>query len=213
VPLNNVVVRDQLPPALSFQSATQLGQILNGQVVWNVGVLAPRDQKVLQVTARCAVLSPRIVNVAVATADPGLQEQSEPTTLEVRGVPAYALEIGKVGDPVPVGGKVTYRITVTNTGSLPGNQIEVIANVPKELQVINAGGPTQARQEPGRVVFPPVDALAPRQTLNYTVETQALQAGDVRFRVELRSSAFRDPVIKEESTNIFVPPNGAAAPP
>jgi hypothetical protein len=61
-----------------------------------------------------------------------------------------------------------------------------------------------------------VDALQPKQTLNYTIETLALQAGDVRMRVELGSSALTTPVVKEESTSIYPPTNGtlpAPAPP
>jgi uncharacterized repeat protein (TIGR01451 family) len=209
VPLNNVVVRDQLPPEVSFMNATELGQIINGQVVWNLGNLAGRQQKMVQVTARCLKTAARVVNVAVATADPGLQEQSE-AVLEIRGIPAYSLDITKVGDPVQVGGKITYRISVTNTGSLPGNQVEISAGLPKEMQVASTDGPTKARIEGNRVIFPALDALQPKQTVTYTIEAQALQPGDVRFRAELRSASLREPVIKEESTNIYAPPNGAA---
>ena len=48
VPVNNVVVRDQLPAEVAFTSATELGQFINGQVVWNVGTLPARGQKVVQ---------------------------------------------------------------------------------------------------------------------------------------------------------------------
>src|SRR5207237_8361348 len=139
--LNTVVVRDQLPPELEFMSATELGQFINGQVVWNVGALSPRGQKVVQVTARCKQLAPRAVNTAVVTAEPNLQEQAE-AALEIRGLPAFTLEVTKLGDPVLVGGKVIYKIVVTNTGSLPGNQIQIMANLPKEMTVGTTHGPS-----------------------------------------------------------------------
>src|SRR5205823_9765563 len=37
VPVNHVMIRDQLPPEATFTSATELRQFVNGQVVWNVG--------------------------------------------------------------------------------------------------------------------------------------------------------------------------------
>jgi uncharacterized repeat protein (TIGR01451 family) len=214
--LNNVVVRDTLPPEVSFQNATELGQFINGQVVWNIGALPARTQKVVQVAARCMRIAPHAVNTAEVTADPGLQERAD-SVLEIRGVPAFLLEVTKAGDPALVGGKVVYKVAVTNTGSLPGNQVEVVATVPGELQVINSDGPTRAKIDKNQVLFPAIDALQPKQTVTYIIEAQALKPGDVRFRVELRSASLREPVIKEESTNIYVPPNGTgtapAAPP
>jgi uncharacterized repeat protein (TIGR01451 family) len=214
VPLTNVAVRDQLPPEVTFVSATQAGQFINGQVVWNIGSLAGREQRVVQVTARCAVMAQRVVNTAIVTADPGLQEQGE-AVLEIRGIPGFKFDVSKQPpDAVPIGGKVTYQIAVTNTGSLPANQVAISATLPKELRVTNSSGPnsTQARVEGDRVFFAPMDGLQPKQTFNYTIEAQALQAGDVRFRAELRSSSLAEPVVKEQPTNIFDPANGTPLP-
>jgi uncharacterized repeat protein (TIGR01451 family) len=214
-PLANVVVRAMLAPELAFVSATENGQPADGQIVWSVGALPAHGQHVVQVTARCLRTSPRAVTTALATADPGLSVRQE-AVLEILGLPAFALDLKKEGDPVEVGGRVTYRIAVTNTGTLAGNQVEIIATVPPQLRVVNTGGPTQARVEGQRVIFPPVEALPPKQTLNYSIDVQALQVGDVRFRVELRSLMLKDPVIKEESTNIYdatAPPRPAPAPP
>jgi hypothetical protein len=55
------------------------------------------------------------------------------------------------------------------------------------------------------VLFPALESLPPKQSVTYTVEVLAQRAGDVRFQAELRSSTLREPVIKQESTNIFVP--------
>ena len=207
VTVANVVVRDQLPPELTFMSATELGQFNNGMVVWNIGSMSARSQKALQVTARCTRLAPRVVNTAVVTADPNMQEQSE-APLEIRGLPAFSLDITKLGDPVLVGGKVIYKVAVTNTGSQPANQIEITATVPKEMAVGNTDGPSKARLDGQRVIFPAVDRLQPKQMMTYTIEAQAQQAGDVRFQVELRNPALTEPVIKQESTSIYPPTNG-----
>jgi uncharacterized repeat protein (TIGR01451 family) len=213
VALNNVMVRDQLPAELSFTSATQGGQLVEGQVVWNLGTLQPREDRLVQVTTKCLQIVPRAVSTAVATADPGLRMEAQ-AALEIRGVPAFALKVVDVDDPIEVGGRTQYKIEVINQGSLPGNQVAITATVPAQMRVLNANGPSKPQIDGQRVIFPPVDALQPKQSLSYTVDVEAVQAGDVRFRVELRSSTLSEPVVEEESTNIFAPiqGNGPARP-
>jgi hypothetical protein len=53
--------------------------------------------------------------------------------------------------------------------------------------------------------------VAPQQTLEYTVEAQGMKPGDVRFRVELRAPALKEPVVREESTRVYQAPPGAGA--
>lgn len=202
VPLSNVVVRDRLPAELSFVSATEGGQLAEGQVVWNLGTLQPNEQKLVQVLTKCAQMTPRAVNVAAASADPGIQVQSE-APIEIRGLPAFRLEVVDVDDPVEVGNKTTYKIDVTNQGSLPGNRVEIIANVPPQMRILNANGPTKPRIEGQQVIFPAIDALQPKQTVNYSIDVEALQPGDVRFEAQLRSETLRDPVTEQESTRIY----------
>ncbi len=220
VALTNVVVRDQLPPELALTSATEGGQSPDGRlVVWNLGTLQPRQERLLQVTARCQTLARRAVATATATADPGLQVQAE-AAVEIRGVPAFRLEVVDTDDPVEVGGKTTYKIAVTNQGTLPGSQVQITAIVPKQMRLINANGPSKPEIAPPgadgqRVNFPAVDSLAPKGVLNYSIEVEALQPGDIRFRVELRSATLVEPVIKEESTAVYAAPSRTqpAAPP
>ena len=45
-------------------------------------------------------------------------------------------------------------------------------------------------------------SLAPGQTLTYMVEVGALKPGEARFRAELTTGTMREPLVKEESTNV-----------
>jgi uncharacterized repeat protein (TIGR01451 family) len=210
--LGNVAVRAQLPAEVSFLSASDLGKLMNAEVAWSLGTLSGRSQRTLHLSARCLRPAAEANLVVVATADPALQEQAT-AALEIRGVPAFTLQIAKLGDPVQVGGKLTYKVSVTNTGTLPAAQVELVAQVPPQLKVTNTDGPTRAQISGNQVSFPPIAALQAKQTITFTIEAQGLQPGDVRFRAELRSAALSNPVVKEESTTIFVPGNGNGAPP
>ena len=135
------------------------------------------------------------------------------SALEILGLPAFRLEVLDEVDPVPVGGRTTYKIDVTNQGSLPGDRVEIVATVPVEMKVVSANGPATARIEGQHVFFPPVDGLQPKRTFSYSVEAEAVRPGDARFHVELRSASLQDPVIKEESTIIYAAAPGTDAAP
>ena len=101
-----------------------------------------------------------------------------------------------------MGARTAYRIQVKNTGSLPGERVGMTATIPPQMRAMTAYGPATYRVEGNKVIFAPLDTLPPGQTATYIVEVQAVQAGEARFRAELTTSTMREPVVKEESTNV-----------
>jgi uncharacterized repeat protein (TIGR01451 family) len=203
VALTNVVVRDQLPPELAFVSATEGGQQVNGDVEWRIGTLEPKAQKVVRVMTNTSKITKQAVNVAVATADPNLHEEAR-AGLEIYGVPAYSFQVRAVGDPVvDLNKTIKYEITVINTGSLPANNVEVRAQIPKEMELVSADGPSKESVAGKTVTFAAVNGVEPQKTLTYTIRVKAVKAGDVRFQGELRAETLQTPVIKQEQTSIY----------
>ena len=213
VPLTNVIVRDRLPAELRYQSATQGGQPGTGDVLWRLGTLAPHEQRILQLTTVADKLAAAAAQVAEATADPGLRTQAE-ASLEIVGIPALRMEVVDEGDPVEVGKTVTYRIEITNTGSLPARKVEIKAVIPAELRLVagKATGPSLATVTGANIAFAPVD-VEPQKTVRYMIECQGVTPGDVRFRAEMTSAALDRPCSEEESTTIFDPNARAGAVP
>src|SRR5262249_23569487 len=66
-----------------FVNARGAAQLVKGQVVGTLGSAPPREQRRGRVPARSTAITPRIINTAIVTADPGLQEQGE-AELEIR---------------------------------------------------------------------------------------------------------------------------------
>jgi uncharacterized repeat protein (TIGR01451 family) len=215
VPVSNVVLNCTLPTQLTLISASEGGQAHGdskaggGALSWHLGTLGPREQKAVQISTRCEALTERTTLQANVAADAGVRVNSE-ASLAIRGLPAYRLQVVDLKDPIQVGENTTYKIDVTNQGSLAGNHIQITADVPPQLRIINARGPVQAKVEGQRITFSPVEALQPKQMLTYEVEVQALQPNDAHIHVELRSPDITDPVTVEESTTIVAP--GAAPP-
>ncbi len=108
IPLANVEARSELPAAVKFVSATELGQPVNGQVVWNIGNMGPRDSRVLQVVGRCDAAAQNVANRVTVSADGGLSETAE-ARLDILGLPALTMDITKSGDPVARGGRSSTR--------------------------------------------------------------------------------------------------------
>jgi len=211
VALANVVVRDVLPPELTFQSASDGGILQGNQVSWPVGTLGPGERKALTVTTVCKAPAPQTTTVASVTAEPGIDTKT-PRTLEIRGLPVVRIKVTDRDDPIDVGQQTQYRMEVTNQGSLPAEAVQVAAVVPDEMHVLGAQGPTTAKVDGQRVTFPALASLAPGQMVVYTVDVQAVKAGTVYFRAELTTSTMTKPLVEEESTSVL-PVNGGAKPP
>ena len=205
-PVTQAFVSDLLPPELVFMEASDGGRLQGGEVVWALGDLPANAGKQLRLTTTAARPTPAAANSARAGARVGdaaaeVRVRAN-ASLAVLGLPAYKMTVENRDDPVEVGGRTAYRVQVKNTGSLPGDHVQVAAVVPPQMRVVTANGPATYRVDGGRVTFTPLDALPPGQTATYVVEVEAVQAGESRFRAELTTGTTREPVVKEESTNV-----------
>jgi uncharacterized repeat protein (TIGR01451 family) len=209
VPLTGVQVRNVLPPELIAKTWTDGGQPLNGEVVWNLPNLAPREVKTLGVTTVGEKLVTGAVNRVVATAAPGLMAADQ-VSFDVYGLPGLHLEVGIKEQPILTGKTTQYSISVTNTGAAPATQIEIKAMLPPELKVVESGtkGPTAAATAGQVVTFGRIESLAAQQKAEFQVEALALRPGDVRFHVEMRSASLANPqpVVEEQATRIVETP-------
>jgi uncharacterized repeat protein (TIGR01451 family) len=203
-PLPNVVVRATLPGELAFKSADQGGQLSGNAVVWNLGPMPARDQRVLKLSTVCQLLAAAVVVQAEATTEGGIRADAK-STLEIAGIPALKLEEIDIGDPVEVGKRLTYKVTVTNTGSLPDKQVAIKASIPNEFKVISAKGASKETVAGQIVTFAPLDGPEPGKAFEYTIEVEGLKAGDVRFQVELTAQSLQAPVIAQEPSRIYDP--------
>jgi uncharacterized repeat protein (TIGR01451 family) len=162
---------------------------------------------VIKLTTKAEKMAAAAVSVAVATADTGIRVEDR-ANLEILGIPAYRLQVEAKGDPVEVGKRMTYQITVTNTGSLPANKVVIKATIPPELKLVTVSGPSKETIAGQVVTFAAVDGIQPKQAVTYVLEVEGVKPGDVRFRAELLGETLQQPVIKEASTTVFDPTAG-----
>jgi uncharacterized repeat protein (TIGR01451 family) len=219
VPLTNVTVRNKLPPELEFEAASDNGQLVLGEVTWNLGTLEPHGQRILVLKAKAIRPAPAAVQFILASADPGLRQEVQ-KGLEIVGLGALATNLTDLEDPLELGKVSTYRLEVTNTGTAPVGNLVVRAIASPELKPLRAAGPGGATAvvEGQVMAFGKADALAPGAKLVYTFEAQGVKAGDARFEVQVTSDVNAEPLRVQESTRVIAPlpgpgPNGEAPPP
>jgi uncharacterized repeat protein (TIGR01451 family) len=197
----NVSVRATLPPEARAKDAGE-GAINSGSVEWKAGTLAPGETRTFKLTADAVRLTDR-ATLSVATLADGdaasLQAKAE-GSVAIIGTPAVVLELATPSGVVETGRRATFQVRLRNQGTVSARQLEVATFTPPELRVVRGVTPDKAdgRLDPdGKVSFPPLDELRPGQSVTYTVEVEATQAGDARFRAEVKAAHLRN-VLREE---------------
>ncbi len=171
-----------------------------GELVWKLGDIAPgKSQKVTYVIKPASVGKIRSVSSASALC----AEASTRAFTDIEGIPAILLECVDEADPIEVGSKEIYTITVTNQGTAADTNVVVECTLPQEQEFVSAKGPTRDTVKERTVSFAPLKSLAPKAKATYKVVVKAINAGDVRFSVSLTSDQLKTPVRETESTNQY----------
>ena len=190
-----------LPPGATLAGATENGTATNGVVTWELVNLAPNASQRLCATFNVRQLGAMVFN-STATGTSAKPVQSACAT-KVVGIPAILLETADLQDPIAVGNEVTYVIKVTNQGTSAGTQIRVTCTLPTSEEFISASGttPVQAQERTLRMTTLPV--LEPKAVAAWQVVVKALSADDARFKVEVSSDQFAQPIHKDEATQLY----------
>lgn len=206
----NVLITAFLPEQSAFLEASDKGRFHFSQVAWLIGDLPPGITRTVQVVYKVPEAGDYCLK-AVSMPESGARAEDTLCT-KFQGVSALLLLVVDTTDPVAVGGKTSYKIVLLNQGSAPLTNVEIKALVPRELTTLRATGPTEPAAklpEPtaeGQLVpFPPLKELKAGERQVFEVFTEAVKAGDARFRVVLTADQLQmgGPVIEEESTQVF----------
>jgi uncharacterized repeat protein (TIGR01451 family) len=124
-PLQQVVVRDQIPPGLQFMR----GNLVEAEI----GALGPNESKTVRLDAQ-AVQTGRVVNEITASAAGGLTARCEAAVL----IQEPGLEIKLDGSrQATVGGEWNLRVELTNAGSKPVLGVGLLVTLPDGIEPIS----------------------------------------------------------------------------
>jgi uncharacterized repeat protein (TIGR01451 family) len=226
--VTNVVVRATLPPELRITNSDN-GTVGPGSVEWKVSELKSGEQKSFKLAGDASKLATQAgITVAVlgdavsngSTVGTPVEGKAE-AALAIIGTPALSLELATPPGVVEAGKRVKFQVRVKNQGTVSARNVEVNCFAPPELkpvrgslraaEIANASEARHAGQtgagdatieNNGRIAFPRVEELQPGQTLTLTIEVDAVQAGDARFRAEVRAAHLKAPLKEEQATRV-----------
>lgn len=212
----NVQIANPIPAGMTLVSSSAGSRLHAGQVAWNLGALEAGASKTVQIVLR-AKQAGEFCNKATAQADDNLKAEAEVCT-RFEGVSALSMTVADSKDPAAVGEELSYVIVVKNQGTAPVTNLKLTPVIPLQMQLLKATGPSnpppedklpKATAEGQSLPFAPLKALAPGAEARYEIFVRAVQAGDVRFRVELNADQLTGGAVRdEESTRVFMPESG-----
>jgi uncharacterized repeat protein (TIGR01451 family) len=198
----NVTVGDVVPDGFKVLAASDGGRhdFATRTVSWFLGEVGPGQTREVKLEVQ-AINVGEHKHKAQAVAQRALRAEAELNT-RVEGLAALLLEMVDTEDPIEVGGDTAYEVRITNTGSKTETDIRLIATVP-DKEEFKGGTGLKYRVEGKTIIFDPLEKLAPRADAIIRINVKAIEAGTVRFKIQLTSTNIQEPVIKMESTRIY----------
>ncbi len=200
-PAKNTVIEDNIPEGVTSTEASTGAKLSGSKLIWELGTLAPNTFKKVRVSY-LPTEAGTLTNRAIATAYCSEAVTALVKTL-ITGISAVALEVVDVDDPVKVGARTTYVISVTNQGSAAATNVRIACILEDNVQYVSSAGATAGSAEGRMVNFFPLSSLAPKDKAAWRVVVVAVKPGDVRFKVVMNVDQLTRPVEETESTHLY----------
>jgi len=188
-----------VPSGTTFVSATGGGKASGGNIVWDLGALAPGAKQDLCATFTSSTAGKYAFNGSVK----GTCATQVSSTCETKivGISALLLEKADNPDPIQINENTTYTVKVTNQGTADDTNIKMVVEFPEEITPVSAsnGGTVSGKT----VTFPAYPRLAPKQAFEYTITAKGVKVGDARVKFIRTSDGIPAPTSAEESTRVY----------
>jgi uncharacterized repeat protein (TIGR01451 family) len=167
------------------------------KLVWSLDSLNPQLERVFAVKCRLGALGATRFDVA-ATAEDELSTTGGVNT-QVEAAASLSLDVQDPAGPISVGDESVYEVRVRTRGTKNADNVEVLVFFSKGFEPTAAeGGPN--RFGAGRVVFAPLNSLAPGGEVIFKIRAKAEAAGNHIFRTEVYCKANEIRLISEKNT-------------
>jgi uncharacterized repeat protein (TIGR01451 family) len=200
---HDVQIVTKLPKGMRFVKANNMGEYdaNTHAVYWSLAELPKGEKGTVELTAMPIETGPQTLQVE-SRAQQGLADKTQREVI-VEGLAAIKFEVRSLQDPVEVNGEAGYEIRIINQGTKAASNVQVTAELPPGFKLTSAEGETQHKADGNRLVFEPLQQLAPKADTVYRIRAQAMQAGDQRLVVEVKTDDLEQPIRREENTRVF----------
>jgi uncharacterized repeat protein (TIGR01451 family) len=207
--LGTAVARDlyivaYLPRGLHFSSANNEGTYLPEQhaIAWNLaelaaGTRAKTEFMVLPIEEGKSV-------VRMTTDAEGLGVESIERDVQVEGQSELTFDIDDDHDPIETNGVTTYTVHLTNIGTRPDQNVVLSVEIPEGSAVEQVESAVKYRVQGRTVLFDPYPILPPKDRNVAKIRVRHGREGTHVFRASVQSALRPVPVLKEESTKVYI---------
>jgi uncharacterized repeat protein (TIGR01451 family) len=164
---------------LSESIPEQLAHSAGPELEYEIGELKPNESRQLELTLK-AVKAGQVVNRLMARADAQLvaKQQTQLTIV------APQLEVALQGPKRRyLERQATYTMLVSNPGTAPAKEVELVTHLPKGLKFVEANNAGQYDPQTNSVHWL-LDELPPQETGQVTLTTLPVEAGEQMLRLE-----------------------------
>jgi hypothetical protein len=179
--------------------ATQGSEKFKGELQWIVASLPAGGSKLFSVAVSAA--TPGRIELIAEAIGKGATGRANVGT-DFQGAVALRLRIDESSNPVAVGEKITYTVTIENTGNVEAKNVNLRVSYPLLLLSPDHSNPTPTAQA-NDLTFANL-TVKPRDSLRVLITMKAVADGNAVFHAELTSNEYltSGPLIVEESTTI-----------
>lgn len=212
----DAVVLENIPAGMKYVSSNGNGQYNQSrrQVAWRISRLNPGEETKLQVTL-LPTDSGEQVSVVQVMEQTGLKSQAK-TRTDVEHLMTMGLDISEVDAPVAIGDKMRFTIRARNRGTAATHNVKLALEIPAELKVLSAAGPT-SDEGPTKAVpiseteimYESVRSIPAGESRDFTLTIQATQIAngrteaDVRLRARIQSDEMPKILQTERAIKIY----------
>ncbi|MCI0674840.1 MAG: NEW3 domain-containing protein [Phycisphaerales bacterium] len=184
-----------------FLAAADGGQRIEKAQRWRIGNIGPGESRTMKFQLRGLRQGPLRID-AIANAECAQPAQAM-AQMTFEGIAALLLEVVDLNDPVRVGDKTTYTITVTNQGSEDATNVRINCELEDNMGYVSATGASAPTAVAAKVAFAPMPRLKPGDKATWQVTVQGRKPADTRFAVQMTSDQLDRPVEETESTHVY----------
>lgn len=209
--LDSRIVRAELtvPEGAEVLGKPSGATMVNNRLTWDIPSL--KTGQVLTFPIELNLWSAGEHKLALATTTAHGQPSLASITTVVEAIADLKLVVNDPVAPAPVGGTVTYEMSITNRGSRAATNVRAVAQFSDGIEPIHADG-GQHRIVTGQVIFEPLTRIEAGETKVLRVQAKAGAAGTHRFRAEVRSDESDLRLVQEETTQYLESSSRIATP-
>ena len=204
----NATVVEEVPQGLRFVSASGGGVYNpdNRRIQWSIPKLAAGKQLVLEIEL-IAEEAGQMETIVEVTENAGFRTPlTENTIVIVEDLHNVTADISRQDEPVQVGERFGFTVTIDNRGTAVARNVEMSVQVPTELKVLAAG----TRQVPGKLMpgnmvkYNRVLEIGPNEQMTFQLTLQGQQAvKNAVVEAFLKYDEMQKPLIVSESVTVY----------